>query len=74
MPAPTARGTLLPLAHPEARAHLATMAGAELDEFERLIGLEDPQLMGWVVGREAVPTEFAGELTTKILSWRPEIY
>jgi antitoxin CptB len=57
-----------------ARAHLATMTAAELDEFERLSSLEDPQLMGWVVGRQPVPPEYASELTAKILSWRPEIY
>lgn len=57
-----------------ARAHLATMGEAELDEFERLVSLEDPMLMGWVVGREAVPAEYDSGLARSILAFRPEIY
>ena len=57
-----------------ARAHLATLTPSELDEFERLISLEDPEIMGWVVGRQPVPAEYQSPLVERILGFRPEIY
>lgn len=57
-----------------ARAHLQALSPAELDEFERLIALEDPMLMGWVVGREPVPARHDSPLVRRILAFRPEIY
>jgi len=35
--------------------HLAGMDDAELDEFERLLDLPDPQVLTWITGEEATP-------------------
>jgi antitoxin CptB len=38
--------------------HIETLADAELDEFERLLGLPDPELLAWISGGEAVPENY----------------
>jgi antitoxin CptB len=37
---------------------LAGMSEDELDEFERLIDVPDPELFGWIMGRTAPPAEY----------------
>src|SRR5579871_6137959 len=41
-----------------ADANLAAMSGAELDEFETLLDLPDPQIFAWITGGEPTPAEF----------------
>jgi antitoxin CptB len=38
-----------------ADAFVDRMAPAELDDYERLMELPDPDLLGWVIGRDAPP-------------------
>jgi antitoxin CptB len=38
-----------------ADAFVDRMAPAELDDYERLMELPDPDLLGWVIGRHAPP-------------------
>ena len=42
---------------------------AELDELETIIGLPDPALSGWLIGKEPVPPEFDTKLMASILSF-----
>ena len=41
-----------------ADASLPAMSDAELDEFERLLEAPDPQVLAWITGEEATPSEF----------------
>ena len=35
--------------------NLPVMSDAELDEFERLLAVPDPQVLSWIVGSEPIP-------------------
>lgn len=54
-----------------ARAHIESFSAAELDELEAIIGLPDPQLMGWVLGDMQVPPPLATPLLKALLTYRP---
>ncbi len=41
-----------------ADAHLPAMSESELDEFERLLEVPDPQALAWITGGEAPPPDF----------------
>ena len=41
-----------------ADAALADLSEDELDEFERLIDVPDPELFGWIMGETAAPAEY----------------
>jgi len=53
-----------------ADAHLPTMNEDELDEFERLLDLPDPQVLAWVVGGEPAPREFMTPLFARLRGLR----
>jgi antitoxin CptB len=36
---------------------IAVMSEAELDEFERLLDAPDPEVLAWITGEAAVPSE-----------------
>ena len=38
-----------------ARRHLAALSEDQLDRFEALLELNDPELLGWIIGLEPVP-------------------
>ena len=38
-----------------ARRHLATLSEDQLDRFEALLELNDPELLGWIMGLKPVP-------------------
>ena len=40
-----------------ADAHIDKLSGAELDEFERLMEMPDPDLLAWVTGARPAPTD-----------------
>ncbi len=42
------------------------MSEAELDEFERLLGAPDPQVLAWITGEEATPPEFDTPLFARL--------
>lgn len=43
---------------PFADAHLARLTEAEVDEFERLMDVPEPELLAWVMGQEPTPPDF----------------
>ena len=49
-----------------ADAALAGMSEVELDEFERLIEVPDPDLFGWVMGEADAPAEYDTPLFRKL--------
>jgi antitoxin CptB len=53
-----------------AEKHLHELSEAQLDEFERLIDVNDPDLYAWIVGRQPIPEEFCGEVMDLIRSFR----
>jgi antitoxin CptB len=38
-----------------ADAHIGTLSEAEIDDFERLMDVPEPELLAWVMGAEATP-------------------
>jgi len=53
-----------------ADAWIARMSEAELDEYERLIGLPDPDLYAWIAGREAVPADYDSEIMRRLRAFQ----
>ncbi len=37
--------------------NLSAMSDAEVGEFERLLGVPDPQILDWITGAEAIPAD-----------------
>ncbi|MEZ5764714.1 MAG: succinate dehydrogenase assembly factor 2 [Xanthobacteraceae bacterium] len=54
-----------------ADAHLPAMSDAELDEFERLIDLPDPDLYAALTGARPLPAEFEGAMFERMRDFRP---
>ncbi|GAC1335096.1 MAG: succinate dehydrogenase assembly factor 2 [Beijerinckiaceae bacterium] len=53
-----------------ADAELARLTGAELDQFEHLLDLSDPQVFAWLSGIEDVPGEEDNALLKKLRAFR----
>jgi antitoxin CptB len=53
-----------------AQKHLEQLSPEQLDEFERLIDQPDQDLYAWIIGRESIPEQFAGEVMDLIRSFR----
>lgn len=51
--------------------NVAGFSDAELDEFESLLQLQDPDLYNWITGTEPVPANVESDLFTKLKSHRP---
>lgn len=51
---------------PFADAHLADMTEMELNEFERLIEVLDPDLFAWTTGAETPPPDYDGPLWRRL--------
>jgi len=49
-----------------ADANLRAMSEAELDEFERLLNVPDPQILAWIMGEATMPVEFDTPLFAKL--------
>jgi antitoxin CptB len=49
-----------------ADANLPSMSEAELDEFERLLDVADPQALAWITGEAAAPPEFDTPLLARL--------
>jgi antitoxin CptB len=49
-----------------ADANLPTMSESELDEFERLLGIPDPEVLAWITGEAATPPEFDSALFARL--------
>ena len=53
-----------------ADAHLASLSEAEVDDFERLMDVPEPDLLAWVMGSAATPAEFDTGLFRRICAFR----
>ena len=51
-----------------ADANLPAMSEAELDEFERLLEIPDPQILAWITGSEAIPPHHDTSLFARLCS------
>jgi antitoxin CptB len=49
-----------------ADANLPAMSEAELDEFERLLDMPDPEVLAWITGEETTPPEFETRLFARL--------
>lgn len=57
---------------PFADAHLAGFGPDELDAFEHLLGAEDQDLYGWIIGREPAPADYDGPVLRRLMAFREE--
>ncbi len=53
---------------PFADANLPAMGEAELDEFERLMDVPDPDVLAWITGEAPTPEEFDTPLLARLKS------
>jgi len=53
-----------------ADAHIARMSEADVDEFERLMDVPEPDLLAWVMGAIATPEQFDTTLFRKMRDFR----
>ena len=56
-----------------ADAHLADLSPAEVDAFEALLDQEDSDLYAWVMGQEAAPAEFQGDVLEAIRAFHLQL-
>jgi antitoxin CptB len=49
--------------------HLGAMNEAELDAFETLMEVPEPDLYNWISGREALPQDYQGPLIDQIIAF-----
>ncbi len=49
-----------------ADAHLSELTSEELDQFERILEVPDPQMYAWIMGTEDVPAEQDNALFARI--------
>ena len=55
---------------PFADATIETLDAAELDDYERLLNLQDNDVMDWVLGARPLPPEVDSPLFQRILAFR----
>jgi antitoxin CptB len=55
-----------------ADVHLPAMSERELDAFERLLDVSDPQVFAWITGEEATPAELDTPLFARLRATPPE--
>jgi len=53
-----------------ADAHIASMSEPEIDEFERLMDVPEPELLAWVMGAEATPAQFDTPMFSNMRDFR----
>lgn len=58
---------------PFADAAIETLDANELEDYERLLNLQDSDLMDWVLGARPVPPEIDSPLFRRILAFRQSI-
>lgn len=52
-----------------ADAHLGAMDGADLRRYERLLAVEDPVILDWLLGRAAPPAEALDDVLRLLLDF-----
>jgi antitoxin CptB len=53
-----------------ADAHIATFTSEQLDKYEVILELSDPDLYNWITGNEALPLEHATDVMTLLCAHR----
>lgn len=56
---------------PFADRYCPAFSEAQLEEFERLLELPDPDLYGWIVGANDAPPEHDGEILKLLKAFKP---
>jgi antitoxin CptB len=54
--------------------HLPRLSDAELDAYERLIEVPDPELYVWITGEAAAPAKFDSPLLRALRSFHLEVH
>lgn len=54
-----------------ADAYLARFSAEQLDRYEALLELSDPDLYNWMTGREAIPPEHDHDVMRLLAAFRP---
>ena len=52
-----------------ADAHIASLSEAEVDDFERLMDVPEPDLLAWVMGSVATPADYDTALFRKMCAF-----
>ena len=52
-----------------ADAHIASLSEAEVDDFERLMDVPEPDLLAWVMGSAATPPDHDTELFRRMCAF-----
>lgn len=55
---------------PFADAHIGSLSEAEVDEFERLMDVPEPDLLAWVMGALATPAEFDTDMFRRMRDFK----
>lgn len=55
---------------PFADAHIGSLSEAEVDEFERLMDVPEPELLAWVMGAQATPPAFDTDMFRRMRDFR----
>jgi len=53
-----------------ARAHIAELSEAELDQYERLLAASDNEIFDWVTGQAEVPAEADSPVLRRLKAFR----
>ena len=53
-----------------ADAHIGTLSEAEVDDFERLMDVPEPELLAWVMGSEVTPAAYDTVLFRKLCDFQ----
>ena len=53
-----------------ARAHIASLSAAELDQYERLLAAGDNEIFDWVSGQAEIPPEADTPVLRKLMAFR----
>ena len=53
-----------------ADAHIGTLSEAEVDEFERLMDVPEPDLLAWIMGAAETPADYDTALFRKMRDFR----
>lgn len=54
-----------------AKSHVMTFSGDEVNQYEELLGLSDPDLYNWYTKREEIPANLNNEVMQKFLAHKP---
>jgi antitoxin CptB len=53
--------------------YLTNLAAAELGQFERLLEADDPEIVGWMSGRQTIPSEHDNRVMALLRRFSPAV-